>query len=100
VLWPRDEALKRDGTMKRTLLAAVVAIAIAAVAMAQELPDYPIEDQDDQRYYDYLAAEWGTYKDADQCALDRMKERHITRTYENLLSAWSSCLLKEDHEKE
>jgi hypothetical protein len=86
--------------MKRTLLAAVVAIAIAAVARAQELPDYPIRDETDREAYDWLATSWGTYKDAEQCALDRMKERHITKTYPNLMAAYGSCLLKEDHEEE
>jgi hypothetical protein len=87
--------------MKQTLLAAVAAIPITAVAGAQELPDYTIRDEIDQQAYDWLATSW----DSDsptvrQCALDRMEWRHITKTYPNLVGAYSSCLLKEYDEKE
>jgi hypothetical protein len=83
-------------TMKRTLLAAVTAMAIARGTRAQELPDYPIRDENDRVAYDGLATSWDSDSPtARQCALDRLEERHITRTYLNLLRAFNSCLQKE-----
>jgi hypothetical protein len=82
--------------MKRKLLAAVVAMAIATGTKAQELPDYPIRDENDRVAYDRLATSWDSDSPtARQCALDRLKERHITKTYLNLLLAFNSCLQKE-----
>jgi hypothetical protein len=87
--------------MKRTLLAALAVMAIATVARAQELPDYPIRNDIDQAAYDWLATSW----DSDsptvrQCALDSLNQRHITKTYPNLLAATGSCGLAEDRKKE
>jgi hypothetical protein len=55
--------------MKRTLLAAVAAMAIATLARAQELPDYPIKDDTERAAYDSLATSWDSDSPtARQCA--------------------------------
>ncbi len=86
--------------MIRTLVAAVAAMAITTGARLQELPDYPIRDEDDQMLHDSLATSWDNDSPtARQCALDRLEERHITKTYLNLLRAFNSCLKKEMDEQ-
>jgi hypothetical protein len=88
--------------MKRTLLAgAVAAMAIATGARAQNLSHYPIRDENDRVAYDGLATSWDSDSPtARQCALDRLEERHITKTYLNLLKAFNSCLQKEIDEQQ
>jgi hypothetical protein len=82
--------------MKRTVLIAMTAMAIATGAKGQELPNYPIRNSDDQMLYDSLAASWDSDSPtARQCALDRLKTRHITKTYLNLMEALTSCGQKE-----
>jgi hypothetical protein len=64
------------------------------------LPDYPIRDESDQHAYDWLATTWDSESPtARQCALDRFAERHITKTYLNLMMALESCNQKELDEK-
>src|SRR5262249_10533185 len=64
---------QKEGMMKRTLLAAVAATAITTGALAQELPDYPIRNDNDQVAYDSLATSWDSDSPtARQCALDRI----------------------------
>jgi hypothetical protein len=82
--------------MKKILAILSLAAAMTTAANAQELPNYPIHNSDDQMLYDSLATSWDSDSPtARQCALDRLKTRHITKTYLNLLDAFNSCYQKE-----
>jgi hypothetical protein len=83
------------------IIALVLAMAIVpGAAYGQELPKYPIHDEEEQFAYDSLATTWDDDSvTVRQCALDRLKERHITKTYLNLVHAFISCYAKEDREK-
>jgi hypothetical protein len=81
--------------MTKMAFVIVAIMVIAPVARAQELPDYPIRD--DRDVYDFLATSWEEFSSAArQCALNRMRQRHITRAYINLLRALTSCQLDEN----
>jgi hypothetical protein len=84
-----------EATEEQKMKIAVISIATLiaiTVAKGQELPKYPIRNSDDQMLYDSLATTWDSDSPtARQCALDRLKSRHITKTYLNLMEALTSC---------
>jgi hypothetical protein len=89
--------------MSRTLLAAMAAMSLAiriTEASAQDLPNWPIRNEIDREVYDTLAIYWGDNPPADQCALDRIKERHITKTWPNLLDTFNACQSKQLEEQQ
>jgi hypothetical protein len=74
--------------------------AMATWAKGPDLPNYPIRNEIDRDAYDTLATYWGDDVPADQCALDRIKARHITKTYLNLLNTFNACQSKEIEEND